>query len=55
MSCVQPEAILRIAESLDVPKVSTDAAKALAPHMDVRLKEIIQVAHHLHCHRRTIP
>ena len=43
MSCIQPEAILRVAESLAVPKVSNEAAKALAPHIDVRLREIIQV------------
>ena len=44
MSCIRPEAILRIAESLAVPKVSAEAAKSLAPHIDVRLRELIQVS-----------
>lgn len=43
MSFVTVAAVQQIAESLTVTKLSQDASKALAPHIDVRLREIIQV------------
>ena len=42
MSFVQPSSIQLLAESLAVPKLSSDSAKALAPHIDVRLREVVQ-------------
>ena len=42
MSFVKPSSIQLLAESLAVPKLSSDSAKALAPHVDVRLREIVQ-------------
>lgn len=43
MSFVTANAIQHIAESLSVSKVTQDASRALAPHIDVRLREIVQV------------
>lgn len=43
MGFVQPSTVHQLAESLAVPNLSEDAAKALAPHIDVRLREIVQV------------
>ena len=42
MSFVQPPSIQLLAESLAVPKLSSDSAKALSPHVDVRLREVVQ-------------
>ena len=42
MATVQPQTIHAIAESVAVGRLSDDAAKALAPHVDVRLREIVQ-------------
>ncbi|KAK9812628.1 hypothetical protein WJX72_000897 [[Myrmecia] bisecta] len=44
MSFVQPATIQVIADALEQPIVSDEAAKTLAPHVDVRLREIIQEA-----------
>eukprot|EP00884_Botryococcus_braunii_P019297 jgi/Botrbrau1/6050/Bobra.0042s0033.1 len=44
MSFVQPSTVQLIAESVDVPPCSNEAAKALAPHVDMRLREIVQDA-----------
>lgn len=43
MSFVTATAVQHIAESLAISKVTQDASKALAPHVDVRLREIVQV------------
>jgi transcription initiation factor TFIID subunit 6 len=43
MSFIQPAAISAIAHSVDVPRLSDEAAKALAPDVEYRLREIIQV------------
>ena len=43
MSFVQPSTVLAVAQSLEVGTVSEDAAKALAPDVDYRLRETIQV------------
>lgn len=43
MSTVQPQTISVIAESVAVARLGDDAAKALAPHVDVRLREVVQV------------
>ena len=45
MSFVKPSTIQQLAESLAIQNITEDAAKALAPHIDVRLREIIQVVH----------
>ncbi len=42
MSFVQPGSLQVIADSVGVSKLSTDAAKALAPDVEYRLREIIQ-------------
>ena len=42
MATVQPQTVHAIAESVAVGRLSDDAAKALAPHVDVRLREIVQ-------------
>lgn len=44
MSFVQPESLQVIADSVGVPKLSADAAKALGPDVEYRLREIIQVS-----------
>lgn len=43
MTAISATAIQNVAESLATSKVTQEASKALAPHMDVRLREIIQV------------
>jgi transcription initiation factor TFIID subunit 6 len=43
MSLVQPSTILNIAECAEVPRLSEEAAKALAPDVEYRLREVIQV------------
>jgi len=50
MSFVKPSTIQQLAESLAIQNITEDAAKALAPHIDVRLREIIQVATAAHDH-----
>ena len=43
MSFVQPSTIHAIAQSLEVGAVSDEAAKALSPDVEYRLREIVQV------------
>jgi transcription initiation factor TFIID subunit 6 len=43
MSFVEPSTLQVIADSVGIPKLSTDAAKALAPDVEYRIREIIQV------------
>ena len=50
MATVQPQTIHAIAESVAVGRLSNDAAKALAPHVDVRLREIVQARADLQVH-----
>lgn len=45
MSFVTPETIQAIAHSINIPKLSQEAAKALGPDVEFRLRELIQV----HC------
>lgn len=40
---MHPQTIHVIAESVAVGQLSDEAAKALAPHVDVRLREVVQV------------
>lgn len=42
-SFISPGIIDAIAHSLDIPKLSAEAAKALAPDVEYRLRELIQV------------
>mmetsp|Transcript_40187 Transcript_40187/g.89167 ORF Transcript_40187/g.89167 Transcript_40187/m.89167 type:complete len:753 (+) Transcript_40187:85-2343(+) len=44
MSFIQPATIQAIAHSIDIPKLSDEAAKALAPDVEYRLREILQDA-----------
>ena len=44
MSSVTPTLVQGIAGSLDFGSLSPDAAESLAPHLEVRLREIIQDA-----------
>lgn len=44
MSFVQPSTIHAIAQSLEVGAVSDEAAKALSPDVEYRLREIVQVS-----------
>lgn len=43
MSFVQPSALQVIADSVGIPKLGADAAKVLAPDVEYRIREIIQV------------
>ena len=43
MSFVQPSTIHAIAQSLEVGAISDEAAKALSPDVEYRLREIVQV------------
>lgn len=43
MSFVQASTVLAIAQSLEVGTVSEEAAKALAPDVEYRLRETVQV------------
>ena len=43
MSFVEPSTLQVIADSVGIPKLSTDAAKALAPDVEYRIREIVQV------------
>lgn len=43
MSFVQPVTLQVIADSAGITKLSADAAKVLAPDVEYRLREIIQV------------
>jgi len=42
MNTVQPQTIHVIAESVAIARLGDDAAKAFAPHVDVRLREVVQ-------------
>ncbi|KIY93241.1 Transcription initiation factor TFIID subunit 6 [Monoraphidium neglectum] len=44
MSFITPGTVQAIAHSLDIPQLSDDAAKALAPDVEYRLREVIQEA-----------
>ena len=56
MSFVQASTVLAIAQSLDVGTVSEEAAKALAPDVEYRLRETVQEAQKFmrHAKRRTL-
>lgn len=43
MSFITPGTVQAIAHSLDIPQLSDEAAKALAPDVEYRLREVIQV------------
>jgi transcription initiation factor TFIID subunit 6 len=43
MSFIDPSAIQAIAHSVEVPKLSDEAARTLAPDVEYRLREVIQV------------
>jgi len=43
MSIIQPNSIKAIAHSVDIPKLSDEAAKTLAPDVEYRLREVVQV------------
>lgn len=43
MSFVQPSTIHAIGQSLEVGTISDEAAKALSPDVEYRLREIVQV------------
>lgn len=43
MSIIQPNSIKAIAHSVDIPKLSEEAAKTLAPDVEYRLREVVQV------------
>lgn len=44
MSFVRPHTVAAIADALGAPPLSADAAASLAPHADVRLREVVQDA-----------
>eukprot|EP00798_Chlamydomonas_sp_ICE-L_P007790 gene7790-981_t len=54
MSYIQPPSIQAIAHSLDVPRLSSEAAKALAPDVEYRLREIIQEAQKFARHSKRV-
>lgn len=43
MSFLDADRMKVLAESLDIDRLSNPAAKALAPHIEVRLREVVQV------------
>lgn len=43
MSIIHPSAIKAIAHSVDIPRLSDEAAKVLAPDVEYRLREVVQV------------
>lgn len=51
MSFITPATVQSIANSLDITRISDDAAKALAPDVEYRLREVIQEA--LKCMRHS--
>jgi transcription initiation factor TFIID subunit 6 len=44
MSIIQPDSIKAIAHSIDLPRLSDEAAKTLAPDVEYRLREVVQVS-----------
>eukprot|EP00775_Hariotina_reticulata_P010004 gene10004-10158_t len=44
MSIIHPSAIKAIAHSVDIPRLSDEAAKVLAPDVEYRLREVVQEA-----------
>lgn len=44
MSFITPATMQAIAHSLDIPQLSDEAARALAPDVEYRLREVIQVS-----------
>ena len=55
MSFVAAERVQAIAHACDVPDLAPEAARALAPHVDVRLREIIQASPGRACDRNALP
>lgn len=53
MSFIDPNTIKVIGESINIPHVHDDAATALAPDVEYRLREVIQVRHGLSIHQNT--
>lgn len=53
MSIIQPDSIKAIAHSIDLPRLSDEAAKTLAPDVEYRLREVVQVR--LQCSTATNP
>eukprot|EP00983_Pelagomonas_calceolata_P134421 1162060-Pelagomonas_calceolata.AAC.14 len=49
MSFISPTTIDDIAHSLDISKLSHEAAKALAPDTEYRMRELIQRPHGYSC------
>lgn len=43
MSIIHHNTIKAIAHSVDIPKLADDAAKTLAPDVEYRLREVVQV------------
>lgn len=43
MAFVTPALIDAIAHSIDIPKLSAEAARALAPDVEYKLRELVQV------------
>lgn len=43
MSIIQPDSIKAIAHSVDITRLSDDAARTLAPDVEYRLREVVQV------------
>jgi transcription initiation factor TFIID subunit 6 len=43
MSIISPDSIKAIANSVDIHKLSDDAANTLAPDVEYRLREVVQV------------
>ena len=54
MSFIQPATIQAIAHSLDVTRLSSEAASALAPDVEYRLREIIQDAQKFARHAKRV-
>jgi hypothetical protein len=42
-SYIKADTIQAIAHSVDIPKLTPDAAKALAPDVEYRMREVVQV------------
>ena len=40
---IKPDTIQAIAHSVDIPKLTPEAAKALAPDVEYRMREVVQV------------
>ena len=51
---VNPGLVDLIAQSIDITKLSSEAAKALAPDVEYKLRELIQVRAELPSRRRSV-